>query len=534
MKSPYLQKIFFMVFILALLPACEVQSPKDPYTLVFHLGSEPDTLNRLTATDAYESRINGFIFDSLIERDNKTLEFKPKMAKSWEVSDDKLIYTFHLRDDIRWHDGKPFTADDVVYTFDQIMNDKVDTPHLRVYYKDIKKVEKLDDYTVRFTYAIPYFKALEFVGGIPVIPKHIFDDGQDFNSHPAGRHPIGTGPYKFKEWKTGKRIVLERNEEYWDKSKFPDIHRIFFKIIPDDTIALQDLKKGELDVANLRPIQWVRQTESPRFNSMFVKHEYYTPGYRYIGWNLRRPYFQDKKVRQALARLINRAAIVDKLEYGLGKLTTGPFWIFGYEYNQELPPIPFDPAGAKKMLDEAGWIDHDGDGIRDKDGVNFQFTFLIPAGAAFYTRLATIMKKDFEAAGIAMDIRTMEWAAFVNQLNSRDFDAVSLAWAFGFDEDPYQVWHSSQAEKGSNFVGFKNEDADKIMEQARMIFDKQERADMYHRLHAIIYDEQPYAFLYSGPALVARDKRFENVTVYPVGLDFLEWKVSKEEATRTP
>jgi peptide/nickel transport system substrate-binding protein len=520
---------FALIFAaLALVSGCQVEAPKDPYTLIYHLASEPDTLNRITATDAYESRINGFIFDNLIERDNSTLEFIPKLAKSWEVSDDKLTYTFKLHDNVKWHDGKPFTADDVVYTFETIMNEKVDAPHLRVYYKDIKKVEKLDDYTVRFTYAQPYFKAMEFVGGIPIIPKHIFGDGQDFNTHPAGRAPIGTGPYKFKKWDTGARIVLERNEDYWDRSKFPDIKRIVFKIISDDIIAFQRLKKGELDMDGLSAKQWSKQTDTPSFKKLFEKHQYYTPSYFYVGWNLRRPYFQDRKVRKALAMLINRESILKHLEYGLGKLTTGPFWIFGYEYDASLPQIKFDPAGAKKLLDEAGWIDHDGDGIRDKDGVPFRFTFLVPSGAEFYTNLSTIMKKDFAGAGIEVEIQTMEWATFVQNLNSRNFDAVSLAWSFGFDQDPYQVWHSSQAEKGSNFVGFENGEADRLMEEARGTFDKERRTQLYHRLHRIIYEEQPYAFLYARPSLVARSRRFDNVRVYPGGLDILEWKVGKE------
>ena len=528
-----IQKVLGLGLLLAaslfLLPRCSPRVPPDPETLVYHLPSEPDTLNPLTATDAYASRINGFLYDTLIERDNETLEFKPKMAKSWEISDDKLTYTFHLRDDIKWHDGKPVTADDVVYSYEQIMSDKVDAPHLRVYYQDISKVEKIDDYTVRFTYAIPYFRALEFVGGIPIIPKHIFDDGQDFNSHPASRKPVGNGPYKFVEWKTGKHVLLERNPDYYDKKKFPEIKKIRFKVIPDDTVALQVLKKGQLDLSSLRPIQWVRQTNSEKFNEEFVKHKYYLPGYRYIGWNLRLPFFSDKKVRQALSHLVNRDAIVDKLEYGLGKITTGPFWVFGEENNPDIKPIPYDPQTAKKLLDEAGWIDRDGDGIREKDGQKFSFTFLIPAGADFYTRLATIMKKDFEAAGLDMNIRTMEWAAFVQHLNSRQFDAVSLAWSGSFDEDPYQIWHSSQAAKGSNFIGFENKEADRIMEEARQVFDKEERVKMYRRFHEIIHEEQPYTFLYTGPALVVRDKRFKNVKVYKSGIDVLEWQISKGE-----
>lgn len=529
----------FLSFLLGGLFSCSVRLPKDPHWLVWHLGAEPDTLNRLIATDAYENRINGFIYDSLVDRDNKTLELIPRLATSWDISDDKLTFTFHLRKDVKWHDGVPFTADDVLYTYEKIQDPKVDAPHLRVYYKDIKKVEKLDDYTIRFTYARPYFKALEFCGGIPIIAKHIYDDGKDFNTNPAGRKPIGTGPYKFVKWDTNKKIVLERNEDYWDKNRIPEIKGIVFKIISDDAVALQELKKGELDLASLRPIQWVKQSDTPSFQENFIRHEYYSPGYRFIGWNLRRPYFQDKKVRHALTMLINRAAIVNKLEFGLGKVISGPFFFEGYEYNQKVVPLPFDPETAKKLLDEAGWVDSDGDGIRDKEiekkegeevkkeRVPFRFTFLIPSGARFYERLASIMKEDFRKAGIDVNIQTMEWAAFVGRINKRDFDATSLGWSFGFDEDPYQVWHSSQVKEGSNFVGFENAEADKIMEEARVTFDKEKRTELYHQFHEIVADEQPYTFLYTGEALVARNKRFKNVVVYRGGLDVLEWKLSE-------
>ncbi|MFO1518229.1 MAG: peptide-binding protein [bacterium] len=529
LSSSRIRGTLALVLTVLLLPlsACNVRVPKNDEWLIWNLGAEPDTLNHITASDAYESRINGFIYDSLIDRDNETLEFTPKLATSWEISDDKLTFTFHLREGVKWHDGFPFTADDVIYSYERIQDPKVDAPHLRVYYKDIKKVEKLDEKTVRFTYARPYFKALEFCGGIPIVAKHIFDDGKDFNTNPAGRHPVGTGPYKFVRWDTSKKIVLERNEEYWDKKKFPEIKGILFKIIGDDSVALQELKKGELDFASMRPIQWMRQTDSEKFKRDFIRHEYYTPSYRFIGWNLKRPYFQDKNVRKALTMLINRQAIVQKLEFGLAQVISGPFFFKAYEYDQKVRPLPYDPETAKKLLDEAGWVDHDGDGIRDKDGVPFHFTFLIPSGARFYERLATIMKEDFSKAGIEVDIQNLEWAAFIGKVNSRNFDATSLGWSFGFDEDPYQVWHSSQAKEGSNFVGFQNEEADKIMEQARVTFDKEERTKLYHRFHEIVADEQPYTFLYTGEALVARAVRFKNVKVYRGGLDVLEWKLSE-------
>ncbi|MBL7685097.1 MAG: peptide-binding protein [Deltaproteobacteria bacterium] len=506
---------------------------------MWQLGSEPDTLNHLTATDAYESRINSFVFDSLIERDNETLEWKPKLASSWEVSDNKMQFTFHLRRDVKWHDGKPFTADDVIYSFDRIQDPKVDAPHLRVYYKDIKKLEKVDDYTIRFTYAKPYFKALVFCGEIPIIPKHIFDDGSDFNKNPAGRHPIGTGPYRFLRWDTGKKIVLEKNTDYWDAHKMPGLQQIVFKIISEDSVALQELKKGEVDLAGLRPIQWVRQTDSKKFNRDFVKHEYYAPGYRFIGWNLKNPLFQDAKVRRALTQLIDRQSIVDKLEFGLGKVISGPFFFQGYEYNQTIPPLPYDPEDSKKLLEEAGWEKSNESGLLEKEfeveeegkkikkKMSFQFTFLIPSGARFYERLATLMKEDFKKVGIEMKIRTMEWAAFIGRINKRDFEATALGWSAGFDEDPYQVWHSSQAKQGSNFVGFENKEADEIMEEARKTFNQDRRAKLYHRFHEIIADEQPYTFLYTGESLIARSARFKNVKVYRTGLDPIEWKLTE-------
>jgi peptide/nickel transport system substrate-binding protein len=509
--------------------ACSYQAPKDPETLVWHLGAEPDTLNPLTSTDAYASRIQGFLYDSLIERDNQTLEWKPKMAERWEISPDRRHFTFYLRDGIRWQDGRPVTVEDILYSFERIMDPKVDAPHLRVYYQDIEKVEKVDERTVRFTYKRPYFMAFEFCGGIPIIPRHLFDNGEDFNRHLQGRAPVGNGPYRFVSWETGQKIVIERNEDYWGKAigKMPDIKRISFEVIAEDTVALQILKKGGLDFAGLRPIQWVRQTDSERFNRRFAKYEFYTPGYSFIAWNMRRPYFSDRRVRRAMTMLVNREAILQKLNFGLGRIVTGPFYIESKDYNREIRPIPYDPEGAKKLLKEAGWEDRDGDGILDREGQPFRFQFLISSGRRFAERLATILKEDLKTVGIEMEIRQLEWALFTKQLEDRTFDAVTLGWVFGLEQDPYQVWHSSQTERGSNFVGFADDEADRIILEGRKEFDRERRARLYRKFHAIVDEEQPYTFLFSNPYLVALHRRFENVKVYPAGMDPIEWKVAR-------
>ena len=304
--------------------------------------------------------------------------------------------------------------------------------------------------------------------------------------------------------------------------------KIRFEFIADDTVALQVLKKGELDLAGLRPIQWVRQSQSARFNRRFNKYQYYTPSYSYIGWNQKRPWFSDRRVRRALAMLTNRPAILEKLNYGLGKIVSGPFYFESKDYDGSIEPVPYDPDQARRLLREAGWEDHDRDGVLDKDGVPFRFEFLISSGRRFAERLADILKEDLQKAGIRMEIRKVEWALFTKYLDERNFDAVTLGWSIGLEQDPYQLWHSSQIERGSNFVGFDNAEADRIIEEARPEFDRGRRAALYRRLHRIVHEEQPYTFLFASPNLVALHQRFENVVVYPTGVDPLEWRISRE------
>lgn len=224
--------------------------------------------------------------------------------------------------------------------------------------------------------------------------------------------------------------------------------------------------------------------------------------------------------------LINRKEILDKLLFGLGEIVTGPFYIFGDSYNRDLKPWPHDPALAKQLLAEAGWADHDGDGILDKGGKKFSFKFTNSSGNEFGERLASIIKEDLSKAGIEMSINQFEWAVFIDKIQRRDFDATSLGWSDpDFQDDPYQIWHSSQINGGSNYVGFRNAEADRIIETARQEFDLKKRVAMYRRFHEILHIEQPYTFLYTVPALAVVSKRFTNVMVHKRGMNFLEWKV---------
>ncbi len=494
--------------------------------LIRSLSAEPATLNPILATDVYASIIDDFIYETLLQRDKKTFEMKPLLAYKWEISKNKLEYTFYLRKGIKWDDGVEFTADDVVFSYKCIMNPTVDAPHLRNYYRDIKNVIKLGKYKVKFIYKRPYFLALEICGGMPIVPEHIYKKG-DFNTNPYNRKPIGTGPYKFEKWETGKEIILVRKNNYWGKKSYID--KIVFKIITDDTVRLQLLKRGDIDFAGLRPIQWVKQTRSAKFNTRVRKLKFYTPNYNFIGWNLRRVYFKDRDVREALTHLIDRKSILKNILYNLGKITTGPFYIYSKYYDKSIKPYKYNVRKAKELLAKAGWKDSNGDGVLDKDGIDFHFTFLIPAGSKFAEQLATIVKESFKKVGIIVDIKSLEWATFISQLDNRNFDAVTLGWSMGVEQDPYQIWHSSQAKKGSNFVGFKNKRVDELIEKGRREFDEKKRIAMYKEIHRILHREQPYTFLFSNMSLLGVSRRFQNTKVYNIypGVDITEWWVPK-------
>ena len=505
-------------------PNVSTERPQDGDWLIMHLGADPPTLNLITATDASASEINDYIYDPLIRRDPRTLEWVPALAESWEIAADHLTYTFHLRKDVHWQDGHPFTAKDVLFTFDRIQDPKVDSAHLRNYYQDIEKLVAPDDYTLRFTYKVPYFKALEFCGGMQVMPAHLYKEGEDFNQDPIGRAPMGTGPYKFLKWDTGKEIVLIRNEEYWGEK--PHLKRIVFRIITDPTATLQVLKQGGLDFAGLRPIQWVKQTRSRRFEENFRKLKYYQPSYSYIGWNLRKPLFSDRRVRKAMTLLVDRETILKKILFGLGTVVSGTFYINSPEYDRSIAPYPYDPQAAVELLRAAGWDHRNAEGILEKDGTPFVFEFIIASGSKFAEQIATILQENLKQAGIRMDIRKLEWAVFIQKIEEHDFDACTLAWSLGWDTDPYQLWHSSMAEgKGSNFVGFQNKEADDIMVAARREFDTQKRRALYHRFDAILHEEQPYTFLFTMESLLAVSRRFHDVNVYPMGVYTREWWV---------
>ncbi|GAG94176.1 unnamed protein product, partial [marine sediment metagenome] len=254
------------------------------------------------------------------------------------------------------------------------------------------------------------------------------------------------------------------------------------------------------------------------------------PGYLYIGWNQKTPFFADRRVRLAMTHLVDREMIIEHLMGGLGRIVTGPFYILGKQYDSTIEPWPYDPERAKELLDEAGWRDTDGDGIRDKDGVTFKFNFMIVSGYVVVEQLAKLLKDEMAKVGIDLRPDPYEWSVFEERLNTRSFDATMLAFGGEVLYDPYQTWHSSQiAGRGSNRIGFANAEADAIIEEARRTLDESVRNELYRRFHRILHQEQPYTFLRARPSMRFLDKRFKNVKIHKLGLDPTEWYVPKEK-----
>jgi len=496
--------------------------------LMLQLPAEMPHLNPLTSSDYYATTVLDWVFDTLLDRDQVTMDNIPNVAKSWEISGDHLVYTFHLREDVKFSDGTPLTAEDVKFTFDKVMDPKVDAPYLRNYFVDITGCEAVDALTVRFTCNKPYYRHLIMIGGLYILPKHVYSEG-DFNNHPKNRAPVGSGKYTLESWETGQRITLARNPHYWGTAEkgWPWFDKIVYAIIPDDNTAFQVLSRGDLDFMSLPPELFMRRANTPRFREQFNRFAYFRPAYNYIGWNLRKPMFKDRETRTALAMLLDRELVRDEIYYGQAVIIASDFMPGTPEHNDTLQPVAFDPDKAKALLTQAGWKDSDGDGILDRDGTPFRFDAATTNQNPLAEKVLTIYEEELARVGIDLTIRPMEWASLLERVDKREFDAILMGWSMPPDPDPYQVWHSSQVDAGSNYVGFVNEECDKIIEAARVSFDRNERIALYKRFQQILYEEQPYLFLLAPKVLAAGDKRIHGIRVYPFGIDQREWFAPK-------
>ena len=487
---------------------------------------EPNNLLPVLASDSASSDINGLVYSGLVRYD-KDLKLEGELAKEWEISEDGLTITFHLRKGVKWHDGAPFSSADVLFTYRMYVDPETPTAYAESY-RQVKKAEAPDPYTFKVTYEKPYAPALGS-WGLAIHPKHLLE-GKVLTESELSRSPVGTGPYRFKEWRTGERLVLTANDDYFEGR--PNIDRVVYRIIPDQSTMFLELQAGGLDSMGLTPIQYTTQTDTPTFKKNFNRYRYIAFAYTYLGYNLKRDLFKDKRVRQALTCAIDKQEIIDGVLLGLGQAATGPYKPDSWVYNDNVEKFSYDPARAKKLLAEAGWEDSDGDGILDKDGKPFAFTIVTNQGNDLRVKSGEIIQRRFRDVGIDVKLRVIEWATFLKEfINPGNFDATILGWSSGPEPDQYNIWHSSKTgPRQLNFIGYNNPEVDDLLEKGRRTFDQEERGRYYGRFQEILAEDQPYTFLYVAEALPVVASRFQGIEPAAAGItyNFRDWYVPKE------
>ncbi len=503
---------------------------KPDYGGAIVVGSIGDASNLIPmlSSDSTSHSIAGLIYNGLVKYD-RNLELVGDLAESWDIAEQGRLITFHLRHGVKWEDGHEFTSADVLYGFNTITAPDTPTAYAGDFL-EVEKAEAPDPYTFRVKYREPFAPALSSWGSIVVLPKHLLE-GMKITKSPLSRKPMGLGPFRLREWKTQEKIVLEASPSYFEGRPFLDSY--IMRVIPDPATMFLELKSGGLDWMGLSPIQYQRQTDTPFFKENFAKYRYLSFSYTYLGYNLRHPFFKDRRVRQAISYAIDKEEIIRGVLLGYGVAATGPYKPDAWFYNPNVRHYPYDPERAGDLLAAAGWRDSDGDGLLDRDGKPFVFTVLTNQGNGLRDRTAQIIQYRLKQIGIKMRIRALEWTAFINDfIDKRRFEAVILGWTLGQDPDIYDIWHSSKTEpKQLNFVGYRNPELDTLLVKGRRTFNREKRREIYARVQEILAEDQPYTFLYVPMSLPVIHRRFHGIEPAPAGISYnmTEWWVPKNE-----
>ena len=493
------------------------------------IGNVSSLIPNITS-DSASHEVGDLIYSGLITL-GKDLQVEPELAKSSSFSKDCLTLDFKLREDVKWHDGKPFTADDVVFTWEATMDPKVPSSY-KADFQDVERVEKTGPHAVRVIYKSPYAKAL-VSWGVTILPKHLLEKyvkaGTIKEAPQNWSAPVGTGPYRFQEMKSGEKIVMVANPDYFRGR--PPISRIVYRVIPSQATIFLEVKALGVDVANLTALQYRRQTEYPAFNKEYNKFRYPGAGYTYFGFNLKDPRFADRRVRLALAHAINKQDMLEGILFGLGTLATGPFRPGHWANNPDVKPIPYDPKKAAALFADAGWK-RNSQGLLEKDGKTFTFELLTNQGNDERKKVAEIIQASLREIGIGVDIRILEWATLLKEhIKKRSFQAIVLGWGTGSDPDQYVVWHSSQAGPDDlNHISYTNPEVDQLLEAGRSSCNQADRVKFYRKLHQVLADDQPLVFLYWRDALPAVSSRVHGIQPGPGGIkwNFTDWFVPKQ------
>ena len=484
-------------------------------TLNLSMSSSPSRLNPILANDSASSEISDWLFNGLFKYDkdgNPTVD----LAKSYNFeTPTKLI--IKLKDNVLWHDKEKFTSKDVIFTYEKIIDPKVFNS-IKSNFQEVQSVKALDDYTIEVIYKNPYFKALE-TWMVGILPYHLLKDEKDLMTSSFNKNPIGTGSYKLKEFKQGQDIELIANENYFEGT--PKIGKILYKFLPDPNTSFLYLKQKKLDIGGLTPIQVDRQLDD-NFKNNYTIMQKPSFSFSYLGFNLKSEKFKDIRIRQALSLAINRQELVDILFFGYGKVCNGPFLPDSFAYNEEVKTITQDITKAKELLIEAGFDENN----------PFSFEVVTNTGNDIRINAALILQYQLQKAGIKMNIRVMEWQAFLNTVvHPRNFEAVLLGWSLALMPDAYPIWHSSSSKLGGfNFVSYENKRVDELIQKGINTINRDELGTIYKEIFKIVSDDLPYLFLYIPDAITVVNKDIKNIEPAFVGImhNQKDWEIEEK------
>jgi peptide/nickel transport system substrate-binding protein len=501
----------------------------------YFIDSFSTTVKNLTpyvAGDIYASRIGAHVMETLVTVDLNTLEHKPWIAKSWDISDDGLIYTFYLRDDVVFSDGEKLDANDVVFTYNWVMNPQVAAPRMRSQLEKMESVEALDDLTVRFTFREPYFMSLTVAGlYLEILPEHWVSQftEDEYNEMPGLM--MGSGPYMLdvdpKEWEPAtQKITLVRNDNYWGPR--PPLDRIIWREILEPTAQLTGFRNREIDRFSVRPSMYreLSTDEQLRNQANLLEYAYVSSGYIYVGWNQKKngqpTAFANKLVRQAMTHLIDRDTICGQVYENLARTTSGPFHPLGWQGDPSIKPWPYDPERAKALLDEAGYMDRDNNGVRESpQGEPLSFEFIYSTGGTESKDIASRIKASMAQAGVECRPVAMDWPVMQQKLDDRSFDSIMLGWGGAHESDLYQMFHSDQTQDGGdNYVSYTNPELDELIDAARTSSDRATTQKLWWKVHQKLHEDQPYTFMFNRKSVVLMDKRIKNVEITKLGLNY--------------
>ena len=505
---------FMLLVLVGWLPECGCAPGRQEETgkqgarkvLVVGLESNPTNLDPRLATDVASARVTQVVFNSLLRKDVNS-RLVPELATSWQARGDRE-YLFYLRRGVKFHDGSELTARDVEYTFSSILDENFNSPR-RSSYEQIERIEVLDDYTIRFVLKKPFAPfLLNMTMGI--VPRRRGKE-PDF-----ARRPIGSGPFKLLSWRADEELVFARHEGYFEGP--PPLDGLVYKIIPEDTTRLLALQKGDLDLVQnaVAPDMLARLKQEPRLRVLT------RPGttYAYLGFNLRDKILGRRLVRQAIALSIDRSAIIEHILGGLAAPARSLLPPGNWAYCSELPDYEYDPPRARRLLDEAGFPDPDGQGPAPRFSLRYK-----TSQNELSRRIAEVLQEQLKAVGIGLQIKSYEWGSFFADISKGNFQLYSLKWVGVSDPDIYYyIFHSKNVPpRGANRGHYLNPELDRLLEQGREVLEENARAGIYRKVQQILARDLPYVSLWHTMNVVVINRRVRGFVLYPAG-DFTSLK----------